>query len=410
MLTQVYPKDPAAVGQYFEDAAIRLAEAGHRVTVYTADRDYDDPSVLYDAHSRHPGVRVVRLALTSFGKRTILHRLVSQASYLGQCFLRLLFARRVGAIVFTTIPATTGAMYLVLRCFRRFRTLYWVMDINPDQAVTLGAVRPGSLPEKLLGLANRRLAATADSVVVLDKYMAERLLRKFPEGEKEEQLRQHLSVIPPWPLREHQTKEPSDASVVDFRDKFDANGRRVFLYSGNHSMVHPLDGLLAGIEAKEDWENALFVFVGGGRGKQAVVELMKRRQGRNILSFPYQPLEALPSLLSAADIHIVAMGPNMVGIVHPCKIYGAMAVGRPILFYGPKASPLGELVSQFEIGWIIEPDADPGYVGKQIELILSMPRIELVRMGERSRKVIEEHFHADSLAEKFCRLVTGGAR
>lgn len=157
MLTQVYPKDPAAVGQYFEDAAIRLAEEGHSVTVYTADRDYDDPSIRYDGYSRHANVRVVRLPLTSFGKKSILHRLLGQASYLSQCFIRLLFARKVDGVVFTTIPATTGVMYLCLSWLRRFRTLYWVMDINPDQAVALGAVRPGSLPEKLLGMANRRL-------------------------------------------------------------------------------------------------------------------------------------------------------------------------------------------------------------------------------------------------------------
>ena len=404
MLTQVYPKDPAAVGQYFEDAAIRLAEQGHTVTVYTADRDYDDPSVRYGNESRHAKVRVVRLPFTSFGKKSILHRLLGQASYLGQCFIRLLFARKVDAVVFTTIPATTGVMYLCLRLFRRFRTLYWVMDMNPDQAVALGAVRPGSLPEKFLGMANRRLTQTADSVVVLDNYMAERLLKKFPNSRVREQVRNRLSVIPPWPLREH-TGQGEPVEVATEREKLGIKNERVLLYAGNHSIVHPLDGLLAGIKQREDWDDALFLFVGGGRGKRTVMELIEQRKGHNMRSLPYQPLENLAGILAAADIHIVAMGPKMVGIVHPCKIYGAMAAGRPILLYGPKASPLGNIVNQHQLGWIIEPDTAPERIREQLEAILATPQAELDAMGERSRKVIEEDFDADVVAKRLCRLM-----
>jgi glycosyltransferase involved in cell wall biosynthesis len=404
MLTQVYPKDPAAVGQYFEDAAIRLAEMGHRVTVYTADRDYDNPSIRYDDASRHANVRVVRLPFTSFGKKTILHRLASQASYLGQCFLRLLFARKVGAVVFTTIPATTGVMYLCLSWFRRFHTFYWVMDINPDQAVALGAVRAGSLSEKLLGMANRKLIEKADSVVVLDNYMADRLLKKFPQGHLRQQVSNRLSVIPPWPLREHTSSEQV-TDLTEVRKQLGITNQLVFLYSGNHSMVHPLDGLLAGINAREDWDNALFLFVGGGRGKRAVMEMIERRKGRNMRSLPYQPLEDLAGILAAADIHIVAMGAKMVGIVHPCKIYGAMAAGRPILLYGPKASPLSAIVSQHQLGWIIEPDTEPDTIRQQLEAILATPQAELDAMGQRSRQVIEEHFDADKVAERLCRLI-----
>lgn len=47
IVTQVYPPDPAAVGQHLADVADELARRGHRVTVITADRGYDDPSQRY---------------------------------------------------------------------------------------------------------------------------------------------------------------------------------------------------------------------------------------------------------------------------------------------------------------------------------------------------------------------------
>ena len=33
-------------------------------------------------------------------------------------------------------------------------------------------------------------------------------------------------------------------------------------------------------------------------------------------------------LAARADVHVVSLGEKMVGIIHPCKIYGAMAVAR----------------------------------------------------------------------------------
>lgn len=235
--------------------------------------------------------------------------------------------------------------------------------------------------------------------------MAERLLKKFSSEPQREQVRKRLSVIPPWPLREH-TGGGAEVDLSAVREKLGIKTQRVLLYAGNHSMVHPLDGLLAGINRRPDWGDALFLFVGGGRGKRAVMDMIEQRHGRNMHSLPYQPLENLAGILAVADIHIVAMGPKMVGIVHPCKIYGAMAAGRPILLYGPKASPLGAIVSRYQLGWIIEPDTEPERIREQLEAILATPQAELDAMGERSRKAIEEDFDADVVAKRLCGLMT----
>lgn len=65
--------------------------------------------------------------------------------------------------------------------------------------------------------------------------------------------------------------------------------------------------------------------IGGGNGKKEVDDKIAAG-ARNILSLPYQPLEEIKFSLSAADVHVVSMGDDMVGIVHPCKVYGAMTV------------------------------------------------------------------------------------
>src|SRR6185369_14246529 len=58
-----------------------------------------------------------------------------------------------------------------------------------------------------------------------------------------------------------------------------------------------------------------------------------------------QPLAELAGSLSAADLHVVVMGDAFVGLVHPCKIYNTLAVGAPILYVGPEASHLSEILA-----------------------------------------------------------------
>ena len=120
------------------------------------------------------------------------------------------------------------------------------------------------------------------------------------------------------------------------------------MYSGNHSRVNPITTLLQAAEALRDRTDIVFMFVGGGTAKKEV-EVAIAAGATNIVSLPYQPIETLKYSLSAADLHVVTLGPSGVGIVHPCKIYGAMQVGRPILAVGPRPSHISDLLDQVRL-------------------------------------------------------------
>src|SRR5690606_3895651 len=123
-----------------------------------------------------------------------------------------------------------------------------------------------------------------------------------------------------------------------------------------------------------------------------------------VRTLPYQPLDRLRFSLSAADAHLVAMGDNMVGIVHPCKVYGAMAAGRPILLLGPRACHVGELLDAFHIGWQVE----HGQVDAAVRTIQAMRRTEastLAEMGMRARTAVSERFSKQTLCAAFCDVI-----
>jgi colanic acid biosynthesis glycosyl transferase WcaI len=341
VISQVYVPDPAAVGQHLADVAEEMAKRDWRVTVLASSRGYDDPTQRYTRREVRNGVEIRRFSLSSFGKRSIAVRLVAQALFLTQSFIWGLFSQRPDMFLVSTSPPFAGFIGAMLSRLRNVPLVWWVMDINPDQMIATGKLRNTSIVAKLYDWMNRVTLRRAAKVITLDEFMAQRLHAKFPIGDK-------LVVIPPW-----SHTDPAQADLPRenaFRRRHGLEGKFVVMYAGNHALQHPLDTLLDAARAFEYDPGMVFVFIGGGCGK-AQVEHRIAAGSKNLQSLPYQPLEELAETLAAADVHVVSMGSEMVGIVHPCKIYGAILTGRPILFFGPRESHIGQLVVQNSLGW-----------------------------------------------------------
>jgi glycosyltransferase involved in cell wall biosynthesis len=398
VLSQVFVPDPASVGQHMADAAVEMARRGWRVVVLTANRGYDDPSMQYRAREKHDGVDIRRLPFSSFGKASIPVRLAAAAIFMTQCVLRGLFTRRLRAILVTTSPPMCSVAAVVIGLVRRVPIKYWVMDVNPDQMIELGRVSATALPARLFNLFNRLILAAAADVITLDRFMAERLNRKWFLDDK-------LHVIPPWPHEEH--LEPVPHGSNPFREKHGLDGRFVIMYSGNHSIASPLTTILEAALSPGCDPRVMFVFVGGGLGKREVDRVIATSRPRNIVSLPYEPLAQIKYSLSAADVHLVSMGDSMVGVIHPCKIYGAMAVARPILFLGPDPCHASEIVKEHGIGWRVAHGDREGAVATIREIVASDPA-RLSAMGRTAHAVAHAGFGKALLCRSLCDVLERG--
>ncbi|RMH24725.1 MAG: glycosyltransferase WbuB [Planctomycetota bacterium] len=391
MISQVYPPDPASVGQHMHDAAAEMARRGWAVRVLASARGYDDPSMKYPSRETLDGVSVRRLPLSSFGKGSIAVRLAGGFIFTVLAAVRGVFTRRVDAIVVSTSPPMAPIAAIAVSVVRRAPILFWVMDLNPDQMIALGKTTERSIPSRLFNLMNRAILRRAKRVVVLDRFMARRVNRKVDVSDK-------LDVAPPWPHEDH--AEPVEHANNPFRREHALEGVFVVMYSGNHSPANPLDTILAAAERLADRDDIRFLFVGGGLEKQKIEDAVARG-ARNILSLPYQPIDSLRHSLSAADAHLVTLGDEVVGVVHPCKVYGAMAVARPILFVGPEPSHVSDLLADESIGVRVAHGDVDGAV-RAVETLAAMPPDQRRAMGERARAVITGRLSKASLCGGFC--------
>ncbi len=374
-ITQTYVPDPAAVGQHLADAAEELAHRGHEVVVFTSSRGYDDPGVIYPPRENIRGVDVRRIPFSSFGKSSILTRVVGGLSFVAQAIVRSVVRKRIDAVVISTSPPMASIGAMIVGALRRVRVKYWVMDINPDQAVALGMARPDSVTVRGFNWLNRRMLQRADDVVVLDRFMAERINRKHDVSKK-------LTVLPPWP-----SEDPSEVVAHEenpFRKKHASAEKIVLMYSGNHGPSNPVTTVLEAAKRVADEPRLVFMFIGGGVGKEEVARL----GGDNVISLPYQPRSELRFSLAAADVHIVTVGDLIPGIVHPSKVYGAMAVARPILLFGPEENHVADILMDHDIGWHVR-HGDVDDAERVLRAIARTSLEELRAKGIHAREVMQ---------------------
>jgi glycosyltransferase involved in cell wall biosynthesis len=291
-----------------------------------------------------------------------------------------------------------GVAGALVGLLRRVPVVYWAMDLNPDQLLALGKIKPNSFIARCLEQANRFILRRSAMIVALDRFMADRL-----QSQRGLDLHDKLQTIPPWPHENH--IEPVDPATNPFRLRHDLAGKFVVMYSGNHSPSNPLTTLLKAALAFRDDPTVRFLFVGGGAAKPEIEHFAREHHLSNVISLPYQPLADLRYSLSAADIHVVSLGDAMTGIIHPCKIYGAMAVGRPILYFGPAPSHISDLLQHHRIGWHVAHGDVPAAIAAIRAAATSAPAL-LEEMGRRATGALAAQFTQARLCGQFCDELT----
>jgi colanic acid biosynthesis glycosyl transferase WcaI len=344
LLNQTFYPDIVATAQYLTSLAEALAESGHEVSVLAARRAYDEPARRFARRERYGGIDIQRVGGTGFGKEAKWRRALDFGSFLLSAGLRVLMAPRADCVVALTSPPLVAAL-AALRCrLRGERFVYWVMDMNPDEALAAGWLRPGPVASALEWISRFTLHA-ADAVVVLDRYMRERVLAKEVAPER-------VWVVPPWSLDRYVYFDQGGRAA--FRGRHGLTGKYVIMYSGNHSPVHPLGMLLETAARLKADPRFCFVFVGGGSEFRRLCRLAEGQGLDNVKFLPYQPIELLSGSLSAADLQAVVLGSPMVGTIHPSKLYNIIAVGSPVLYVGPERSHISDALENGDAADTVE--------------------------------------------------------
>jgi colanic acid biosynthesis glycosyl transferase WcaI len=395
LLNQCFWPDVVSTAQHLTDLAAGLVERGHDVTVVCGDRGYDDQQLRFPRRERWNNVKIIRVRSIRADKNSRFRRAVNFASFSLACAFRLSVLPRQDAVVALTSPPLISWLASWFTRLKGGRMIFWVMDLNPDEAIAAGWLKPESVTAKVLGALLQSSMRRAEKIVVLDRFAKQRIVAKGISEEK-------IDVIAPWA---HDDSVGFDAEGREaFRRAHNLAGKFVVMYAGNHSPCHPLDTVLRAAQELSARHDIVFCFAGGGSEQHRVREFARVNDLTNVLCLPYQPMAQLSALLSAADLHVVLMGEQFAGIVHPCKIYNILAIGSPFLYIGPAESHLGDIIARLgDLNRAFQ--AGHGEVDSVVRLIAARAEEFRSRRTGSSHPTASESVKPPPLAQEFSKAV-----
>ena len=339
LLNQYYHPDVAATAQLLTDLGTHLAEKGHEVRAIASARPYSGTHWL-PLSDEHAGVRIVRVPATALGRRSKAARALDYGTYLAALLPPLLAAPKPDVVIALSTPPLVAAMGLLLRRLRGARLVYWVMDVYPEVALALGALREGSTAARAMRSLQRALTAQADALVALDDAMAQRLEAAGADGNK-------IEVIDNWVDAEI---APRPKAQHPLRARLGLDGKFVISYSGNMGLGHDFDTVLDAMARLKDQPRLTWLFIGDGPQRKGL-EVRVRALGLPDARFlPYFARAELPLSLTLADASLVTLGAPFAGLLAPSKLYGLLAAGVPVLYVGPEAGRTHEAIARHRVG------------------------------------------------------------
>jgi glycosyltransferase involved in cell wall biosynthesis len=388
VLNQYYWPGVEATAQLLAQLCEALA-SDYDVTVVTGQlHGYDLP-----ADEVRNGVRIIRVRSTAYERSQLHLRAANYASYLVDTILTAFRDERPNLVLCMTDPPIVGDIGLLVA--RRFGAPLLVIsqDVFPEiaervkrlqQPILLGVLR------RLVALYLRR----ADRIVAIGETMKQRLEEKGAPAER-------VAVIPNWVDTSELSPQPrhnlwSHERGID--DSF------VVMHSGNVGHAQDLDTLVRAATFLRDLDSLEIVVIGFGARYAELTALAERLEVTGTVRFlDYQPRERLSLSLASADLHYVGLARGLSGFVVPSRVYGVLAVGRPVLVSADADSETVRMVQDAGCGIVVRPGR-PELVAAAIRDVVE-GSISLEGMGERGRVWVEREADSDVAFDRYRRLI-----
>ena len=224
---------------------------------------------------------------------------------------------------------------------------------------------------------------------------------------------ERITIIANW--ADGNQIRPVERTRNALREEWNLKDAFVVGYSGNLGRAHSFETFLtavahleaqqkaaskarilanAGDSARQDDSDEEFLprqevrwlFIGSGNQTEKLRRAVQERGYDSVMFRPYQPRERLADSLSAPDVHLISLKPNLEGLIVPSKYYGIAAAGRPAIFVGNPDGELARIIRDSETGFVIR-DGDGAGLAEAILKLARNPELA-VAQGARARRPI----------------------
>src|ERR1700704_1827752 len=172
----------------------------------------------------------------------------------------------------------------------------------------------------------------------------------------------------------------------------------VLLHAGNLGFYGAWNTLVSAARGLSS-DGVGLVFVGDG-AQRAEMEAAAAGAG-NIRFLDFFPAAKIPSVLAAADAHVITVKRGLEGVVVPSKMYGILAAGKPIVAVAPEETDVVALGMRAGVAVSADPDKPADLVSAVRALVGDAKKLKM--MGAAARAAPPDH-HIDQGVGKFVKV------
>lgn len=396
-----YAPEPTGIGKYTAEMAEWLAQRGHKVEVISTPPHYPYWKIQPPYRSgqflteKINGVTVRRapLFVPSAERATTLNRIRLESSFslnaLRYWLPMLLGLRRPDVVIAISVPLQIAVYPWLLHAMRRVPWVFHIQDLQVDAAFRLGMLR-GSILDRLLFNLENFFLRHSPRVSTITEAMRRRVIAKGVPSER-------TWLFPNWSDTEHIRPLNRDNS---FRAELGFDHDDVlFMYAGNMGEKQGLDLILTAADRLREQRHIHFVMIGAGAARERLEQTAQQLGLSNLRFLPLQPLERLPEVLAAADVHLVVQKAEAADLVMPSKLTNILAAGRPSIATAGAGTELHHVLTQHDAGLVTPPDAVDEFMDALCELAADAG--QRARMGRNARTYAEQHLARDAVLQTF---------
>jgi glycosyltransferase involved in cell wall biosynthesis len=189
--------------------------------------------------------------------------------------------------------------------------------------------------------------------------------------------------------------------------RLDIKGKFVVQYSGNMGLWHDLETIVRAAKILESNKNIHFVLIGDGMRKAKAKILAETYGLGNITWLPFQPLAHLEDSLACCHLALISQREGMCGVAVPCKLYGILAAGRPILAQVPHASETALTILEEKCGLVVAPGDETALADAINDMASKTALVE--KMGRAARNAYTSKYTLESACDRFAAFFGTGA-
>ena len=393
VLTPHFEPDLAPTGAVVTKLVHELAGRGHRIEVITSFPWYREHKIETGFEGRltriedTPWGRVMRLhPFPTADKTNILRRAISFAGFTALAMAKARPGPDVDAVLAVSPPLTLGLAGSSIARARNAAYVFNIQDVFPDVVIELGVLSNPKLIKAARAL-ERRCYRLADAVTVLSDDLRDNIAGRVDDPAK-------VRVIPNFVDTDLIVPGPHENP---YRVEFGLQGKTVVMYAGNVGFSQSLDLVFSASVALRDDPNLVFVINGGGAARQG---LETQARGLDNLRFvDMQPMDRLPEVLAAADMHLVPLKRGLSRSSVPSKTFSILAAGRPFVASVDLGSEIAQIAERSGAGVVVPPEDAEAFTKAIRQLADDAERMR--EMGARARTFVEDWASPAAVAERY---------